>query len=170
MKKFFKWLGMFFGVIVLLIAGLVVNVTWFKPVSINIFFETAFLKYALESPEMLSSIRMLEQIGLNFHNDDLADISPAHTEKLNQWMVEDREMLHRYDRSKLEGQAAISYDVMDWLMTDQTEGVEFTWHGYPVNQLFGVQNGMPRFMATIHHVGNERDARHYNTRLSKFDT
>ncbi|MCZ6537578.1 MAG: DUF885 domain-containing protein, partial [Gammaproteobacteria bacterium] len=83
MKKFFKWLGMFFGVIVLLIAGLVVNVTWFKPVSINIFFETAFLKYALESPEMLSSIRMLEQIGLNFHNDDLADISPAHTEKLN---------------------------------------------------------------------------------------
>ena len=62
MKKFFKWLGMFFGVIVLLIAGLVINVTWFKPVSINIFFETAFLKYALESPEMLSSIRMLEQI------------------------------------------------------------------------------------------------------------
>ncbi|MCZ6686275.1 MAG: DUF885 domain-containing protein, partial [Gammaproteobacteria bacterium] len=84
--------------------------------------------------------------------------------------VEDREMLHRYDRSKLEGQAAISYDVMDWLMTDQTEGVEFTWHGYPVNQLFGVQNRMPNFMATIHHVGNERDARHYNTRLSKFDT
>ena len=170
MKKFFKWLGISFGVIVLLVIGLVVNVTWFKPFSINIFFETAFLKYALESPEMLSSIRLLEQIGLNFHNDDLADISPAHTEKLNRWMVEDREMLHRYDRSKLEGQTAISYDVMDWLLTNQAEGVEFTWHGYPVNQLFGVQNRLPNFMATIHHVGNERDARHYITRLSKFDT
>ncbi len=170
MKKFLKWLGLSFGVIVLLIVGLIVNIAWFKPITINMFFESAFLKYALEDPEMLSSMRLLEQIGLTFHNDDLADISPAHTEKLNQWLIEDREMLRRYDRSQLEGQAAISYDIMDWFMSNEVEGIEFAWHGYPVNQLFGVQNLMPHFMATIHHVGNERDARHYVTRLSKFDT
>lgn len=170
MKRLFKWLGILLGVVLLVVGALVVNVIWFKPVTVGIFYETTFMKYALDSPELLSNMRMLEQIGLNFHNDDLDDISPENTAKLNRWLEKDLEMLHRYDRRKMDDATGLSYDILEWFMQNQADGVQYTWHGYPVNQLFGVQNGLPNFMATIHHIGSEKDAGNYVVRLSKFGT
>ena len=55
-----KWLGLTLAV-VLLIGGLFIAHTWnYKPVNINLFFARAFMQVALESPEMLSSIHVLE--------------------------------------------------------------------------------------------------------------
>ncbi len=170
MKRFFKWIGILLGVVLLVVAGFVINVLYFRPVTVGVFYETVFLKFMLKDPESLSAMRLLEQVGLNFHNDDLTDISPAHTEELNQMLIDNHEMLKSYDRDKMEGQVALSYDILDWFMKNQVDGIEYTWHSYPVNQLFGVQNQMPNFMATIHHVGSVGDAENYVTRLSKFDT
>ncbi len=161
--------GAALALVVALIAALVINVLYFKPFSIKVFYETAFLEYILDDPEMLSSMRLLEQFGLEFHNDDLTDVSPARTEKLNEMTREGLAMLRRYDRSRLEGQVALSYDVLEYYLQTGVDGIPYTWHGYPVNQMFGVQSSMPDFMANIHHVGSVRGARDYVTRLSKFD-
>ncbi len=170
MKKFFKWLGISVLGVLALVAGLVINTIWFKPIFINAFFERAFLEFALESPEALSSIRLLEQFGIDGHNAELDDISPAATERQDKRLLENQAMLQRYDRDKLEGQKALSYDIFEWFVNHQVEGIKYTWHGYPVNQLFGVQNGLPDFMVQIHQVNSVKEADYYISRLSKFDT
>ncbi len=71
MKKFFKWLGISVLGVLALVAGLVINTIWFKPIFINAYFERAFLEFALESPETLSSIRLLEQFGIDCNLDYL---------------------------------------------------------------------------------------------------
>jgi uncharacterized protein (DUF885 family) len=43
----------------------------------------------------------------------------------------------------------------------------FRHHDYPVNQLFGLQNAIPRFLDTFHQVNSNEDAEHYISRLSK---
>ena len=64
-KRVFKWLGILIG-IVLLLAGSFAAHEWNadKPFYANNFYNRAFLKYILKSPEQLTSMGMLEQLGL----------------------------------------------------------------------------------------------------------
>jgi uncharacterized protein (DUF885 family) len=43
------------------------------------------------------------------------------------------------------------------------------FHNYPVNQLFGIQNGLPEFMVNTHQLKKPRDAENYVRRVGKFD-
>jgi len=160
-------------ILLLLILGIAIfaiNLIWFKPFNINHFYERVFIEYVLEDPELLSQLRMLESVGLHFHNDDLSDSSPEFSLKMVEKTRNDLETLHEYDRSKLGKKEQLSYDVLDYFLTESVEGDKWMWHNYPVNQLFGIQSSLPDFMANTHHIGNKRDAEHYITRLSKFDT
>ena len=62
-KKILKISGTL--LLVVLVAGsLFLAHTWyFKPVNINLFFARTMLQIMLESPEMLSSLRVLEPLG-----------------------------------------------------------------------------------------------------------
>jgi uncharacterized protein (DUF885 family) len=63
--------------------------------------------------------------------------------------------------------------VLDWFLQLQVEGEKWQWHNYPVNQLFGVQNQFPSFMANTHRLLSRRDCDYYVMRLDalpkKFD-
>ena len=63
--------------------------------------------------------------------------------------------------------------MLDWFLTAQVEGEKLQWHNYPVNQLFGVQNQFPSFMANTHRLLAPRDCDYYIKRLEalpmKFD-
>ena len=92
-KKVMKWVGLTL-VVLLVLGGAFMAHSWnFKPVNINIFFARAFLQVALESPEMLSSIHVLEQFGIKGHNAELDDESQASGDRLFAHMKESREIL-----------------------------------------------------------------------------
>ena len=55
------------------------------------------------------------------------------------------------------------------LMESLIEAEKFRFHNYPVNQLFGIQNGFPSFMESTHQVHSARDAEDYISRLSQVD-
>lgn len=169
MKRFFKWLGTLFGIAILVLAVFVVNALWFKPFSINVFYERVFLEFALKDPELLSRIRILEQFGLDFHQDDLTPASLERTFELNEKLREDLKTLRSYDVSGMTPEEKVSYDILEWFMAMQVEGQPWTFHNYPVNQLFGVQSNLPDFMVQIHQVEDVEDAEDYVTRLTKFD-
>ena len=67
----------------------------------------------------------------------------------------------------------LSTAVLDWFIARQVEGEKYQWHNYPVNQLFGVQNQFPSFMANTHRLLAPRDCEYYLERLDavpkKFD-
>lgn len=154
-------------VLVLLGAGFIAHTWYFKPVTLDLFYGRVFLKFALDSPELLSSLRILESVGLRFHNDDLGDESPAHDQRQAARLKDDLETLRSYDRAQLVGEAQLSYDVMEYFLAMIVKGDRFRLHNFPVNQLFGVQSSFPKFMIDTHQVNDVRDATDYIARLSK---
>ena len=154
----------------MVLVAFVVNATWFKPVFIRAFYERVFIEFAFDSPELLSSLRLVEQFGIQGHNKELDDRSEAQATRQAERLRQNLDVLHRYDASGMDEQQRLSYDILDWFMSTAAEGDKFRYDNYPVNQLFGVQNGFPTFMATTHQVRSQRDAEYYNLRLGKVKT
>ena len=158
------------GVLALVLVAFVANAIWFKPVFIRAFYERVFIEFAFDSPELLSSLRLVEQFGIQSHNKQLNDLSEAEAARQAERLRRNLAMLHSYDTSGMNEEQRLSYDVLNWFMTITAEGEKFRLNDYPVNQLFGVQSEFPTFMATTHQVHNQRDAEYYNLRLGKVNT
>lgn len=170
MKSVLKWVGsaLLLGALVLALLG--VHTWYFKPLRLGWFFERSFIQAVLENPEALSQLRVLEQYGITFHRDDLTDISPAFQQAQAERTRATLATLRRYERDRLDVQDQLSYDLFEAALVGAVDGEPWQFHDYPVNQLFGVQNGLPTFMATVHTIGDADEARDYITRLTRFDT
>jgi uncharacterized protein (DUF885 family) len=168
MKKALKIIGGAVAVVLLLGVAAFVQTWYFRPLSIDAFFEKAFLKPVLEEPELLSQLRILEPMGIDFHNDDLSDVSVARQLEQAGFTRESLEHLRRYDRAALDANQQVSYDILDWYLANQVEGERWMFHDYPVNQMFGIQNSLPTFMLSIHQINDAETARDYVARLGKF--
>lgn len=164
--KYLKWTGLLLLVVLALAGGLAAHTWYAKPLSINWFFEKVFLKYALENPEMLSSLRLLEQIGINGHNAKLADASMEKDEQTRNELRANLATLRSYNRSKLSTQEQNSYDILEYFLDVQAHGDVYAYHNFPVNQMFGIQSELPKFMAEVHQVNSKQDAEFYLARLA----
>jgi uncharacterized protein (DUF885 family) len=170
MRIFKKILKIVAGLLVLAIflgGVFFVHVWYFKPFDINLFFGRTALQMALESPELLSSIRVLEPMGIDGHNAELDDESLASGDRFINKMKAAHQMLLSYADEDLSPADKLSKDIMLSMMDMLAEGEKFRFHNYPVNQLFGVQNNFPSFMESTHQVHSVKDAEHYVARLSK---
>ncbi len=163
-----KWGGIAVGVIIVL-AGALAAHTWYgTPLKPNWFYDRVMLQIALDDPQTMTSLGVFEQFGMRGHNAHLSDGSDAESKKIFAKVAEYRETLHKYDRSKMTGQDALSYDIFDGMTALILEGERWRLHTYPMNQLFGIQNNLPNFMATMHRVPDVKGAEHYISRLSQF--
>lgn len=170
-KRLMKWLAVL--LLVVLVSGVALGAhTWYaKPLSINWFYTRVFMQFAIDNPELLTQLRMLDQFGIKGHNAKLGDASLAHGDAQMAKLERDYATFKSYDRSRLDGQDQISYDVFDAFLSDLVgDGKRFRYHDFPVNQMFGVQSSLPNFMANNHVVESERDARHYIARVNQFGT
>ncbi len=168
MKKLLKIFGSI-ALLALIVAGaLFVNAWYFKPWSIDVFYNRAFLQQALKEPELLTRLRILEGFGLHGHNARFSDASPRHDDQMAAWERETYQTLHRYDRAGLTPEQQLSYDILDWFLQDALEGERWRDHDYPVNQLDGAQSDVPELMVTIQQINHASDAADYVARLSRF--
>ncbi|MBT8059658.1 MAG: DUF885 domain-containing protein, partial [Gammaproteobacteria bacterium] len=66
-KKILKYGGILLAVLIV-VGGLFAAHTWyFKLVNINLFFARTMMQMMAESPEMMSTLRVLEPIGIKGH-------------------------------------------------------------------------------------------------------
>jgi uncharacterized protein (DUF885 family) len=168
MRRLFKTALIVLGVLILAAAVFLVPTIWFTPWSIDHFYARTFLTFALKHPMMLSRIRVLEPMGLEFHNDDLDDFSVEFARKEARWLDRQLQILRSYDRDSMDEDHRLSTDILEWFMADAQEGNRFMFHNYPVNQLFGIQSSLPDFMIHTHQINDLGDAEDFVTRVSKF--
>ena len=172
-KRVLKWLFGIVAVAVLVIALFVINLIWFRPWSLNLFYEKVFVQVLFDEPELLSSLGLVEQFGFTSHNGKLSDESPAHQKKVFERWKRDLADLRAYPLDRQSPSQRLSTHVLEWFVERQVEGEKYQWHNYPVNQLFGVQNQFPSFMANTHRLLAKRDCDYYVMRLDalpkKFD-
>ena len=166
-KKILIW---FFSILLLAIAllGSFVAHEWHaKPFWINNFFNRFALKMVLDSPETLTSLHFLESIGINGHNAELDDASPESTEKMFEFLSSEMSVLKSYDDASLTEDELMSKRIAMYLLELVKEFEPYKYHNYPVNQLFGVQNGFPTFMEAQHQINDLEEAEYYIARLEK---
>jgi len=162
-------LGMVLAVV---IAGAIflTNLIWFRPWNLNLFYEKVFAEAVFKEPELLSSLGLVEQFGITGHSGKLNDASPAHQEEVIARFKKDLAQLHQYPLGRQTPSQLLSTHVLDWFLQRQAEGEEFQWHNYPVNQLFGIQNEFPSFMANTHRLLRRKDCNYYLMRLEALPT
>lgn len=156
------------SLLIVVFIGWMVNLIWFRPLSINLFYLRVFVPVLFENPELITMLGVFEKFGLNFHNDDLADASEAYESKVYRRLHRDLNMLRSYNRQRQNKSQLLSTDILDFFMDDQVRREPFRYHAYPLNQMFGIQSELPNFMMTLHPVNNKINARNYVKRLSKF--
>jgi uncharacterized protein (DUF885 family) len=172
-KRVFKWFLGIVAIAVIVLAVFLINLIWFRPWSLNLFYEKVFAETVFGEPELLSALGLVEQFGITSHNGKLSDESPAHQQKVIDRWKKDLTQLHEYSLDRQSPPQRLSTHVLDWFLKDQVEGEKWQWHNYPVNQLFGVQNQYPSFMANTHRLLSPKDCEYYVMRLDalpkKFD-
>lgn len=169
MKGFIKGFGALFGIALVAVGALAAH-TWTadKPLRFEWFLERLMLKYALQDPELLTQLRLLEPLGIKGHNGRLTDASLARQAELNAAAVADLARLRAYDRAALSPERQLSYDITEWFIQDGVEGQRWQFHFYPVNPLFGVQSELPTLLAVQQQVDSAEDAERYLARLAAF--
>ena len=163
-----KWIGRLLLLLILAIAGFAVNAIWFKPFSIRVFYERIFLEYALASPELLSTLRILESVGIRGHNSELDDRSAQASDLQIAKLKTDLATLRSYSRDGMSNADKLNFDMLEWFLAQQADGEQWRYHQYPVNQLFGVQAELPKFMLSVHQINDATDAEYYVARLNQF--
>ncbi len=167
-KKIMKTIGWLF-LSLLLIASAFGAHEWYakKPFMFRAFLDRTLIKMAFDSPEMLTSLGFLEGIGIKGHNAELDDDRPEKGDEMFEQMLEIRETLLTYDDSNLDEGQRTSKEIAMYLLDFMANAKEFRYYNYPVNQLFGVQNGYPSFLEAQHKVEELADAENYLSRLEK---
>ena len=161
------WVGSSFLLIVSILAVFVVNLVWFKPFSIRMFYDKVFVEVALGNPELVTSMGI--PVLYDMSKDELSDVSDKKQWEDFEMMKENYETLKSYDFESQSKENQLNTKILSWFIESQVDGEEFFYHGYPVNQMFGVQSNLPSFMESSHKLRNDSDIEAYIARLSKFD-
>lgn len=166
-KKIVRRAGLTVAVLLLLAGSFAAHEWYAKPFFINNFFNRVFIQYIWDKPEMLTGMGILEQFGMKGHNAKWDDDTEAASDKDYRFLLDVMATLDEYDETKLTEAEILSVKVLKELLGNPEDDRRYRYHDYPVNQLFGLQNSIPRFLDTFHQVNSSEDAEHYISRLSK---
>src|SRR5216110_3855603 len=113
-KRILKW---FFSIVLLavIVATIfLINLIWFRPWSLNLFYEKVFAQVLFEEPELLSSLGLVERFGITGHNGKLGDVSPAHQQRYFDRARKNLEDLHAYPLEKQNPSQQLATHILEW--------------------------------------------------------
>jgi uncharacterized protein (DUF885 family) len=128
----------------------------------NEFLDKTFDEYLNMSPEGLAYFGKKEQY------DKLDDHTEAFRDKVHVFTKEKLKEAQKFQRSALDKQAQLSYDLFIKDLEERIEDYKWKGYYYAVNQQGGVHTQMPTFMINIHKVDTEKDLQDYISRLKAF--
>ncbi|MBW3139315.1 DUF885 domain-containing protein [Ferrimonas balearica] len=161
-----KWIALALLTVLVVGGGLAAH-EWYakKPLFFRVFVDREMVKMAFDSPETLTSLGFLESLGVKGHNARLDDDSPAKADEMLERVSDIRATILEYDDASLNESDLLSKEIALYLLDFAEESKPYRYHNYPVNQLFGIQNGYPSFMEAQHQVQSVEDAENYLARL-----
>ena len=138
----------------------------FTPSNIDHFFEKVFLEFYLTDPELLSKLKLLENIGFKGHNRYLNDYPCEAYHERNRHFQKNFE--HSLSQSSCWGKVSniqmISWKAMKWIFHNHLENYQFS--KYPINQLSGYHIVFNSLMMTAI-IENDTDVQNYVSRIMK---
>src|ERR1700739_4911878 len=99
-KRVLKWFFSIILILVVVLAIFLINLIWFRPWSLNLFYEKVFAEVIFSEPELLTQLGMVEQFGFTSHHGKLSDESPTHQQMMIDRWKKDLNQLHEYPLDK----------------------------------------------------------------------
>ena len=162
-----KLIGGVFALLLVALAGASVWF-WFYPVTVNNTVNQFSAEFAMDTPELLSGIGLIDNTLLDFHSGKLGDYTRAKEQENLARLREARARMERFDPADLEGQEKLSWEIAVWFLDDMIRQAEFEYGGYRVNQISGVTVSLPQFLTDTHVVVSDKSAERYLSRLREF--
>lgn len=125
------------------------------------FFEKAFEERIAASPEFASQLGLKTRYGEwspITEDKELADQGLARAQL--------EELTSTIDRSKLDAQGRLSYEIFIDNAQRTLEGYHWRYHRYVIDQMNGLQSQVPAFLINTHRVDSVSDAEAYVARLN----
>jgi len=144
------------------------NLIWFKPFNIKHFYDKVFIELAISDPELVTQLGI--PVLYDIYKEDLSDVSDKKAWEDFAKLKDDFETLQSYDFESQSKENKLNTKILSSFLGKQIEGERFAYHGYPVNQMFGVQSNLPSMMESSHKLRDKSDLEAYIKRLSKFGT
>ncbi|CAG4968841.1 DUF885 domain-containing protein [Novilysobacter luteus] len=127
---------------------------------INAWFERKYEEQLQFSPIQMTFL------GRKDRYSEIDDMSREAGKKQLAWMVAALdEMKSTFDYDALGDTAKLSWDLFEYQVQNAKAADQFTAHGYPFEQMGGMQSQMPTFMIGFHKVDDESDYTAYIARL-----
>ncbi len=167
MRLILKILGGLLALALLAVAGGSVWF-WFYPVTVNNAVNKFTAEFAMETPELLTGLGMIDNTPLDFHSGKLSAYTKAQDDKNIARLKKARAMMDRFDPEKLKGQEKLSWEISTWFLDDIIRQSAFDYSGYRVNQISGPLVDLPQFLTDTHVIKNEKSVKRYISRLKEF--
>ena len=148
-----------------IILGWSINLIFYKPFNINIFFERLFISYAWEDPELLSKLGILDKYGIKIHYNKLTDLSNKHIYEDLKYTVKELEILESYDLKKSSTNQKFSAKILKTFLEEKIYSDEFIKYEYTINHLTSSHIDILLFFTNIHQIKTIKDAQSYLQRL-----
>ena len=155
--------------LLILVTGLGLYVWfWAAPVGINNYVNKVSAQLLFRSPELLTSLGVIDNTPLDFHSGKLGRYDKQSELEDLDGLREARGGLNDYGPEGLEGQELLTWKIVAWFFDDMIRESEYEYGGYRVNQLSGPMVNLPQFLTDRHIVGDEKSFERYISRLNEF--
>ena len=141
---------------------------WATPVGVNNYVNKVSLQLLLRSPELLTSLGVIDNTPLDFHSGKLGRYDKRSELEELEFLRESRRGLDGYGPEGLEGQELLSWKIVAWFFDDIIRQSEVEYSGYRVNQISGIMVNTPQFLTDSHVIQDEKSFRRYVERLNEF--
>ncbi len=141
---------------------------WAAPVGVNNYANKVSAQFLLRSPELLTSLGLVDNTPLDFHSGKLGRYDKQSELEDLEFLREARDGLDDYGPEGLEGQERLSWKIVAWFFDDMIRESEYEYGGYRVNQLSGPMVNLPQFLTDRHIIGDEKSFQRYISRLNEF--
>jgi uncharacterized protein (DUF885 family) len=138
-------------------------------VEFDAFMEESYRRLLSRDPETVLELGLSQVYGTP--TNLLTDISDETIRRTQALESEILSALQQYDRSALDPEQQLTYDIYAWYLGDRVKGHEFMYDDYPINPtVFSVHLDLLQFFTDLRPVTSLQEARDYITCLSQVDT
>ena len=138
----------------------------FKPFLLSHFLTRQLIYDALDSPEYLTYMGILEKYGFRSHNGKLSDYSLEKDISDLRKIKKSYKIVNSYQDENLTSDELISKKIaLFQLRNEIDEKTKYPYHNYPLRQMNGLHTQILEFMTDIHPIKDIKDGEYYLSRL-----
>lgn len=145
------------------------RLAWGTPFTITQLADRQAVYFLLDTPELLTSIGLVDGTMLDFHSGKLSDFGVAERDRRLALVEQNLSELKAFDREALGLQDQITFDVLEFQYTSALSSRKFAWSSpgglYPISPMYGAQIGVVTFMLQSHTIKNRLTAENYVKRV-----